>query len=135
MSDIQSGRGSGIADPIDVTVGANIRAFRERANMNQSDLGKAIGLTFQQVQKYEKGTNRVSCSKLIHISRALGCHPVELLPVEGNVAHDDSSDKRVLIQFVATPGAVDIARAYVGTTKKDRIVFARVADAFLPPAP
>ena len=50
--------------PVDVHVGRRVAEKRLALGYNQSDLGRALGLTFQQVQKYEKGTNRVSASKL-----------------------------------------------------------------------
>lgn len=59
-------------DPVDVHVGQNIRIFRTAKKMSQSELGKAIGVTFQQVQKYEKGTNRVGSSRLSKIADILG---------------------------------------------------------------
>ncbi|QIG66779.1 HTH-type transcriptional regulator protein [Rhizobium phage RHph_TM16] len=57
---------------IDVTVGANFRKFRLAANVSQTQIGEAIGVTFQQIQKYEKGTNRISASKLVLIAEHLG---------------------------------------------------------------
>lgn len=59
-------------DPIDIHVGKRIAALRLERQLNQSQLGKALGLTFQQVQKYEKGTNRVSASKLYRTAEFLG---------------------------------------------------------------
>ncbi|MDR7220328.1 helix-turn-helix transcriptional regulator [Aminobacter aminovorans] len=58
---------------IDITVGRNVRRLRNIAKMSQTDLAPQIGVTFQQLQKYENGTNRVSASKLVLISRALAC--------------------------------------------------------------
>lgn len=55
----------------DKVVGANVRRLRESRNMSQEKLGNALKITFQQIQKYEKGTNRISCSKLVLIARAL----------------------------------------------------------------
>src|SRR5882672_6473481 len=57
--------------PIDVKVGKLIRLRRQELAMSQTDLAKALGLTFQQIQKYEKGTNRVSASRLSEISEVL----------------------------------------------------------------
>ncbi len=57
--------------PIDVHVGARIRLRRTLLGMSQEKLGEALGLTFQQVQKYERGANRVGASRLYDISRAL----------------------------------------------------------------
>lgn len=59
-------------DPIDVKVGQNIRSMRMVRGMSQEKLGEGLGITFQQVQKYEKGTNRVSASKLQAIAGILG---------------------------------------------------------------
>jgi transcriptional regulator with XRE-family HTH domain len=58
------GRGTGIPNPIDVHVGKRIRMRRLLLDMNQVTLANALGLTFQQIQKYEHGTNRVSASRL-----------------------------------------------------------------------
>ena len=57
--------------PIDVHVGARIKLKRKLLRMSQTDLGEALGYSFQQIQKYEKGTNRVSASKLVAIADAL----------------------------------------------------------------
>ena len=57
--------------PIDVHVGGRIRLRRTLLQMSQERLGDALGLTFQQVQKYERGANRVSASKLYQVARAL----------------------------------------------------------------
>ncbi len=57
--------------PIDVHVGHRVRGRRTLLGMNQSALGEALGLTFQQVQKYEKGTNRISASKLWKLTQIL----------------------------------------------------------------
>ena len=70
------GHGTGIPNPVDVHVGARLRQRRTLLGMNQTKLGSAIGLTFQQVQKYEKGTNRISASRLYALSGTLDV-PVE----------------------------------------------------------
>ncbi|MGH6978185.1 MAG: helix-turn-helix domain-containing protein [Brevundimonas sp.] len=62
----------GSPHPIDLHVGRRLAERRQELKMNQSDLGKAIGVTFQQVQKYERGYNRVSASKLWQCAAALG---------------------------------------------------------------
>ena len=58
-------------DPIDAHVGKVIRARREQRDMSQTVLGKAVGVSFQQVQKYEKGKNRVSAGMLYKFAKAL----------------------------------------------------------------
>lgn len=61
--------------PIDLHVGARIRQRRKTLGMSQEMLADGIGLTFQQVQKYERGSNRVSASKLYDIGKALKAPP------------------------------------------------------------
>jgi|HubBroStandDraft_1064217.scaffolds.fasta_scaffold24275_2 transcriptional regulator with XRE-family HTH domain len=58
--------------PIDVLVGQNIRICRLQQRFSQTELGRRIGVTFQQVQKYEKGANRVGASRLTQIADVLG---------------------------------------------------------------
>jgi transcriptional regulator with XRE-family HTH domain len=66
------GRGTGVPNPIDVHVGKRIRLRRLFLGMNQETLANALGLTFQQVQKYEAGANRVSASRLAATAQTLG---------------------------------------------------------------
>lgn len=58
-------------NPVDVHVGSRVRLRRTLLGMSQEKLGEALGLTFQQVQKYERGTNRIGSSRLYQISRIL----------------------------------------------------------------
>lgn len=67
---IPAGR-PGIANPIDIHVGGRVRLRRTLLGMSQERLGDLIGLTFQQVQKYERGSNRISASRLYDLSRIL----------------------------------------------------------------
>ena len=64
---------SGKPNPVDVHVGARVRLRRTLLGMSQQKLGEAIGLTFQQVQKYERGANRIGASRLWDLSRVLDC--------------------------------------------------------------
>ncbi len=64
-----------IPNPIDRHVGSRVRMRRVMLGMSQEKLGEALGLTFQQVQKYEKGTNRIGASRLQQISRTLDVPP------------------------------------------------------------
>ena len=61
----------GRSSPVDVHVGSRIRLRRTLLGMSQERLGEALGLTFQQVQKYERGANRVSASRLFDLARVL----------------------------------------------------------------
>ena len=59
-------------DAIDLHVAKRIRMLRRAAEMSQGALGKKLGVTFQQVQKYERGANRVTIGRLVEISKTLG---------------------------------------------------------------
>ncbi|MGI3903858.1 MAG: helix-turn-helix domain-containing protein [Janthinobacterium lividum] len=60
---------------LEITIGARVRAARISAGLSQTELGAAIGISFQQVQKYEKGADRVAASTLQMLATALGVHP------------------------------------------------------------
>ena len=66
----RSGRGKGIG-PIDGHVGARVRMRRTLLGLNQTKLGEKLGMSFQQVQKYENGANRISASRLFDLTRVL----------------------------------------------------------------
>jgi len=57
--------------PVDVAVGARVRELRIRAGMSQTKLGEALGVSFQQIQKYENGSNRMGASRLVQVATAL----------------------------------------------------------------
>ena len=71
----EGGRGRqgrrGVPHPVDIHVGSRVRMRRTLLDMSQEKLGEALGLTFQQVQKYERGANRIGASRLFEISRIL----------------------------------------------------------------
>jgi transcriptional regulator with XRE-family HTH domain len=58
-------------DPIDLSIGSRLRLRRLAMGFSQETLARALGITFQQIQKYERGTNRVFASRLYHLARAL----------------------------------------------------------------
>ncbi|RAX42600.1 helix-turn-helix domain-containing protein [Rhizobium tropici] len=68
---------------MDCAIGSRIRAIRVIRSMSQTELAEVLGITFQQIQKYEKGTNRVAASTLIIICQALRVSPLEILGLEG----------------------------------------------------
>ncbi|WP_082085609.1 helix-turn-helix domain-containing protein [Magnetospira sp. QH-2] len=61
----------GVPNPIDIHVGSRVRLRRTLMGMSQEKLGEAVGLTFQQIQKYERGANRIGASRLFELSRIL----------------------------------------------------------------
>ena len=70
-------------DPIDVAVGARIRTRRRATGLSQTQLAEALGITFQQVQKYERGANRVSASMLVKIAAKLETSVAALVGEDG----------------------------------------------------
>ena len=69
-------------NPDDALIGHNIRTRRLALGLSQEKLGEAVGVTFQQIQKYEKGSNRVGGSRLIQIAGALQTTAASLMPAE-----------------------------------------------------
>lgn len=61
-----------MAEPVDIEVGKHIRVLRHKLGLTQQQLASQVGVTFQQLQKYEKGSNRVSASRLTDIAKVLG---------------------------------------------------------------
>jgi transcriptional regulator with XRE-family HTH domain len=79
--------------PIDVLVGQNIRICRLQQKFSQTELGRRIGVTFQQVQKYEKGANRVGASRLSQIADVLGVPLLALFDGSATATpHAESND-------------------------------------------
>ncbi len=75
-------------DPIDIAVGARIRLRRKGLKVSQQALAEELGVSFQQVQKYERGSNRVSSSMLVKIARRLQCTVASLVGEEGGPVDD-----------------------------------------------
>jgi transcriptional regulator with XRE-family HTH domain len=103
------GRGTGVPNPIDVHVGKRIRMRRMFLDMNQTALADAIGLTFQQVQKYEKGTNRVSASRLSAIANILRV-PISFF--FSDLHPDETPDERERRERMERPETIDLVRFY-----------------------
>ena len=73
-------RSSSTSNSLDVLIGAAIRARRNDLGWSQADLASRIGVTYQQVQKYESGANRITVSTLLHIASILQVPPGSILP-------------------------------------------------------
>jgi len=78
---------------IDKAIGGRLKMYRQRANISQTALGKHLGVSFQQVQKYENGTNRISAATLIKISRALNVPVGELMVLESQQPSPSGNSK------------------------------------------
>ena len=96
-------------NPVDKYVGSRVRMRRIMLGMSQEKLGEALGLTFQQVQKYEKGTNRVGSGRLLRISRILEV-PVTAL-FEGSGV-DGNSAENATLDLIAEPQSMRLVQAF-----------------------
>jgi transcriptional regulator with XRE-family HTH domain len=105
-------------NPIDIHVGSRIRLRRTMLGMSQEKLGESLGITFQQIQKYEKGTNRVGASRLQNISNILTV-PVSFFfedapgeqPSGSGMAEASSSN--YVVDFLSSSEGLQLNRAFV----------------------
>ena len=107
-----------VAHPVDTHVGKRVRMRRLMLGMSQTKLGDALGLTFQQVQKYEKGTNRISASRLQQISDTFQV-PVEFF-FEGGpqvLGQDDAQNggpsPQYVAEYLATLDGLNLTKAFM----------------------
>src|SRR5215469_7047675 len=100
-------------DALDIAVGQRIRIERLSRRMSQTELADRIGVSFQQVQKYEKGLNRVGAGRLTRIADVLGI-PVRSFFETNSHSAVVKSDDRVAspLDMLAEPGAVRVLRAF-----------------------
>lgn len=101
-----------VIHPVDQLVGSNLRRLRVRKGVSQSAIGDALGITFQQIQKYEKGTNRISASKLHDMAQVLD---VDILAFFAQHAVVDAED-----------GAFTLPAAEFNGTKVDLQILERL---------
>jgi transcriptional regulator with XRE-family HTH domain len=112
-----------IPNPIDRYVGSRVRMRRVMLGMSQEKLGDALGLTFQQVQKYEKGTNRIGASRLQQISRTLDVPPAFFFegapsfeamakPEPGQMGFSEDSNAAYVADFLSTPEGLHLNLAF-----------------------
>ena len=116
-------------DPIDKHVGSRVRMRRMMIGMSQERLGEALGLTFQQVQKYEKGTNRIGASRLHQIAAALGVGVAffyEGAPAPQALPSDAAASPPEVADFLASAEGLHLMRAFVRL--KDARVRRRIVD-------
>jgi transcriptional regulator with XRE-family HTH domain len=113
---------------IDVHVGTRMRMRRQLINMSQERLGELLGITFQQVQKYEKGSNRISASRLFYSAKTLGV-PVQFffdgLPgvdAEGGLSETSKGDE--FVASMMTPEGIHLAKAFseADTSQKRKLI-------------
>jgi transcriptional regulator with XRE-family HTH domain len=107
-------------NPVDAHVGSRVRLRRMLLGMSQERLGESMGLTFQQVQKYEKGVNRIGASRLFQISKILDV-PVQFFFEEAPYTGDGSaarglaepSSEAFILEFLNSREGLELNRAFV----------------------
>jgi transcriptional regulator with XRE-family HTH domain len=110
-------------NPIDKHVGSRVRMRRMMLGMSQEKLGDALGLTFQQVQKYEKGTNRIGASRLQQISNILQV-PVAFFfegaphvpSIGGHESFAEAPSPAYVSDFLATSDGLSLTKAFMRIT-------------------
>lgn len=108
-----------IPNAIDVHVGSRIRLRRTMLGMSQEKLGDGLGLTFQQVQKYEKGTNRVGASRLQHIAELLNVPiPFFFEGGPGAISEEPNIGPSILTEFMNSREGIALAAAFSGIEDK-----------------
>lgn len=110
--------------PLDAMVGAKIRMFRINRGMSQTALAERVGVSFQQVQKYEKGANRVGASRLSQIASVLGISVGELF----ETSQDKNAATNSPVHLLAEPGALRVLKAYLRTNSRVRMAIARLVE-------
>jgi len=114
-----------VTDPVDLFVGERLKAARLAMGLSQADLGQAMRLSFQQIQKYERGTNRISASMLVRAANALGRPVADFFPGPGeDLTPQDTPDVRVL------RGNAELARHFLAMGPAQRVVLLQVAQEF-----
>src|SRR3954464_13300523 len=98
-------------DPMDIALGAAVRIRRRTIGLSQEALAEQCGGSFQQIQKYENGTNRIPFSRLVEISRALRCRVTDLMDVFDGADKETAEDLDLLTRM-RTPGALELLSAY-----------------------
>jgi transcriptional regulator with XRE-family HTH domain len=114
-------RGSRRANPMDVHVGSRVRLRRMLLGMSQEKLGEHLGLTFQQVQKYEKGVNRIGASRLFDLAKVLGV-PVQFFYDEAPsgaqsagatlTGFAEQPDESYVVEFLGTREGLELNKAF-----------------------
>lgn len=104
-------------NPVDLHVGGRVRMRRKMLGISQERLADALGLTFQQVQKYERGANRISASKLYEIARFLSA-PIAYFfegltdPTSSGAATHDSQSEQFVHDFLMTSEGLELAASF-----------------------
>src|SRR5712692_5018341 len=100
------------ADSVDIEVGQSIKAHRLAAGLSQTALADGIGVTFQQVQKYEKGSNRVGAGRLTRIARTLDIPVTAFFAGRDRCTRSSAEGANSALSLLTQPEALRLLRAY-----------------------
>lgn len=120
-------KGSRRANPLDLHVGSRVRLQRMLLGMSQEKLGERLGLTFQQIQKYEKGINRIGASRLFELAKVLGVNVqffyenapgdyAESKPAGGMAGFSERPADRYVVDFLGSREGIELNKAFVKIT-------------------
>ena len=119
-------------NPIDIHVGARVRLRRNMLGLSQEKLGESLGITFQQIQKYEKGTNRIGASRLQQLSEILKT-PIsfffdDIPHTSGNTASglSESDSPNYIVDFLSSSEGLQLNKAFANI--KDPKVRKKIID-------
>lgn len=110
------------SNPVDVHVGGRVRLRRMLLSMSQEKLGESLGLTFQQVQKYEKGANRIGASRLFELARILGVNVQyffdemggqSAFAANGTPGFSETTNEDNLVEFLNSREGIELNRAFL----------------------
>ncbi len=112
-------------EPVDVLVGRRVRAYRLSLGMSQTTLGEKVGVTFQQIQKYERGTNRIGSSRLKKVATVLGVGVGALFAEP----ESDQPGQDPLTEITSQPHAARLLKAFAAITDdKLRLALVKLAE-------
>lgn len=138
MGVVETGMDDKAPNPIDVHVGERIRLRRRQLGLSQERLADSLGLTFQQVQKYERGANRVSASKLFEVAKTLGVQVGDFFEGVGGGRQPgvaEGAPAEFVHDMALTPEGSEIAMLFARIPKKQRRLLVELAKALAEGSP
>jgi transcriptional regulator with XRE-family HTH domain len=111
-----------VAGEVDKIIGQRMRSFRLAKHMSQKEIGKHLGVTFQQIQKYENGKNRLSGSRLVTVAKALGTSVEQIVGSNGNSKDNGPGE---YLTALSEPAVIALVRMLEGLPRSKRREAAR----------
>lgn len=102
-----------LGEGTDVAIGARIKKIRKMVGLSQEKVAEHLGITFQQMQKYEKGTNRVACHALLEMCKIFRCQPMDILSAVWDGGGNDDGDA-----FAEVVDAVSLLQSKIEAARK-----------------